>query len=111
LIEYKREGFEMFQMMYDTIHQEVAELIFKIQQADPSRRLKSVFSSLPQQFVHNEISGLSQPATQQQRTPAQQPGAESQPALVPVRKSGPKVGRNEPCPCGSGRKYKKCCGS
>jgi len=107
LIEYKREGFDMFQIMYDSIHQEVAELIFKIQPVDPSQKLKSVFSSLPQQFVHDEALGLSQSAPQ----PAQQPNAESQPsAPVPIQKSGPKIGRNEPCPCGSGKKYKKCCG-
>ncbi|MCX7765566.1 MAG: SEC-C metal-binding domain-containing protein, partial [Candidatus Sumerlaeia bacterium] len=31
--------------------------------------------------------------------------------IMPVRRQGPKIGRNEPCPCGSGKKYKKCCGS
>jgi len=110
LIEYKREGFEMFQIMYSTIHQEVAELIFKIQQAAPAQKLKSVFSSLPQQFVHDEAKGLSQSAPTQPLS-AQPPQSESQPAApVPIRKSGPKVGRNDPCPCGSGKKYKKCCG-
>jgi len=110
LIEYKREGFEMFQAMYISIHQEVAELVFRIRQAGPSHKLKSVFSSLPQQFVHNEISGLSQPSPQPQRAMPQQQDGEPPPAPAPIRKSGPKVGRNEPCPCGSGKKYKKCCG-
>jgi len=113
LIEYKREGFEMFEIMYNAIHQEVAELIFKIQQAAPAQKLKSIFSSLPQQFVHDEAKGLSSSAPSVPTPPlsAQQPQAESQPAApVPIRKSGPKVGRNHPCPCGSGKKYKKCCG-
>jgi len=110
LIEYKREGFEMFQVMYGSIHQEVAELIFKIQKAAPTQKIKSIFSSLPQQFVHDEAKGLSLSAPTQPMS-AQKPGAESQPAApVPIRKSGPKVGRNDPCPCGSGKKYKKCCG-
>jgi len=105
LIEYKREGFEMFQVMYGSIHQEVAELIFKIQQASPTQKRKSVFSSLPQQLVHDEAKSLSQ------AMPAQQQGGEPQSAApVPIQKSGPKVGRNDPCPCGSGKKYKKCCG-
>ena len=109
LIEYKREGFDMFQIMYSSIHQEVAELIFKIQQAGPSQKRKSIFNSLPQQLVHDEARGLSQSAPQHVLT--QQPQGESQPsAPVPIRKSGPKVGRNDPCPCGSGKKYKKCCG-
>ena len=111
LIEFKREGFEMFQAMYMSIHQEVAELIFKIQQAGPSQKLKSVFSSLPQQFVHNEVSGLSMPTQPSAAMGPQGNRGEPQPeAPVPIRKSGPKVGRNEPCPCGSGKKYKKCCG-
>ncbi len=111
LIEYKREGFEMFQAMYMSIHQEVAELIFKIQQAGPSQRFKSVFHSLPQQFVHNEAAGLAQSAAQQPSPMAPGPqSGEPPPAPAPIRKSGPKVGRNDPCPCGSGKKYKKCCG-
>ena len=106
-IEYKREGFDMFQIMYSSIHQEVAELIFKIQQAGPSEKRKSIFNSLPQQLVHDEARGLLQSAPQQ--VPTQQPQGESQPsAPVPIQKSGPKVGRNDPCPCGSGKKYKKC---
>jgi len=83
--------------------------VFKIQQAGPSQKRKSIFSSLPQQFVHDEAMGLLQSASQ--HIPTQQPQGESQPAApVPIRKSGPKVGRNDPCPCGSGKKYKKCCG-
>jgi preprotein translocase subunit SecA len=110
LIEYKREGFEMFQAMYGSIHQEVAELIFKIQQAPPAQKIRSIFSSLPQQLIHDEAKSLSQ-STPRQRARPQQPGAESQPAApAPIRNSGPKVGRNDPCPCGSGKKYKKCCG-
>ena len=120
IIEYKKEGFEMFRAMYDSIHQEVTEMIFKIQRAAPSQRLRGVFSSIPQQFVHDEISGLSgrqaQPLAPPEAGLAGQAGIphesekEIHPASVPVHKSGPKVGRNDPCPCGSGKKYKKCCG-
>src|SRR3989338_1904320 len=59
IIEYKREGFAMFQTMYDSIHQEVTEMIFKIQRVDPSARMRSVFGSVPQKLVHDEISSLS----------------------------------------------------
>jgi uncharacterized protein YecA (UPF0149 family) len=53
---------------------------------------------------------------QQQQAPvgAPPPGMEipqAQKVAAPIRNIGPKVGRNDPCPCGSGRKYKKCCGS
>jgi len=127
LIEYKREGFEMFQMMYDSINQEVAEMIFRIQpvsKTPTTKRPRGVFSSLPQQLVHNEISGLSDvarqnakhfgeasPNSQSEFGGRQHPPAEGDEATpTPYRKSGPKVGRNDPCPCGSGKKYKKCCG-
>jgi len=111
LIEYKKEGFQMFQMMYSSISQEVAETIFKIQPASPSHRLKGVFSSLPKNMIHNQTSGLADP--KQADTPAHQPGQSSpqeQASSQPVRNDLEKVGRNDPCPCGSGKKYKKCCG-
>jgi len=111
LIEYKREGFTMFEMMYGSIHQEVAELIFKIQPVTEESRLKGVFSSLPPSFVPDELSGLSSPPPPAAGGPQlAAPGQEAPPSSQPIRKSGPKVGRNEPCPCGSGKKYKKCCG-
>jgi len=111
LIEYKREGFEMFQSMYDSISQEVAEMIFKIQPADKQQRFRSVFGSLPQEFKHDEIGSLSETAANRLSQQMQSQSMPEQPrAPKPVQKSGPKVGRNDPCPCGSGKKYKKCCG-
>jgi len=117
IIEYKKEGFAMFEVMYTSVHQEVAELIFKIQPKQGTQQMKGVFSSLPQNLIHNETSGIAQAkaqAAQQQMMQAQADGAapmpEEAPKLQPVRKDGPKVGRNDPCPCGSGKKYKKCCG-
>lgn len=113
LIEYKREGFVMFQGMYDSIYFDVSQMVFKIKPAQNEKRLKSVFSSIPQRMVHDEISSLRDIARQspssapaQENRPAQQP---SSPA--PVRHAEDKVGRNDPCPCGSGKKYKKCCGA
>ncbi len=124
LLEYKKEGFEMFQMMYSSINQEVAELIFKIQPASSEqlqRQPRGVFSSLPQNLVHNEVSGMAAARQNAQAAGAMlgggsnassagQPGASDRSSPEPLRKSGPKVGRNDPCPCGSGKKYKKCCG-
>lgn len=113
LIEYKREGFQMFQLMYDSINLEVAEVIFKVQPASQERMVKGVFSSLPQQLIHNEFSSLAQgqnPALASRPSAAPTPARETAPAAQPYHKEGPKVGRNDPCPCGSGKKYKKCCG-
>ena len=109
LIEYKREGFEMFEMMYWSINQDIAEMVFRIKPVRNPEATRGVFSSLPQKLVHNEYSSLSASSA-----PAGDQGAPPQPekrsSPQPVHNQGPKVGRNDPCPCGSGQKYKKCCG-
>ena len=112
LIEYKREGFEMFHIMYDSIGFEVAETIFKIQPAKVSHPMRGVFSSLPQQMIHDSASGLANAASRY-RPEAVGAGIDQivppQPSSVGLGK-GQKIGRNDPCTCGSGKKYKKCCG-
>ena len=82
LVEYQGEAFDMFQSMTEGIKEEFARYIFHAQVVDVEERL-------PLRVV--ERSGGEEPAGTEQR-----------------RKD--KVGRNDPCPCGSGRKYKKCCG-
>ena len=117
LIEFKKEGFAMFEAMYSSIYQEVAELIFKLQPVERQVSMKGVFEDLPQHFEHDDIQGMGDVARNVGQPPdAPQTGSsalgprESQPKSVPVTNQGPKVGRNDPCPCGSGKKYKRCCG-
>jgi len=114
LLEYKKEGYEMFEMMYASINQEVSEMIFKIQPVEADGRMsrsRGVFNSLPQNLIHNEIS----PMAETRRSPENViPGqnverGESIPRKGPQR-TEEKIGRNAPCSCGSGKKYKKCCG-
>lgn len=111
LMEYKREGFSMFQTMYSSIGEEAAEIMFKVQPvAKESMEPKSVFGSLPQQMVHQESSGFNRAAAQAiSQEEGRAPVEEEKPK--PVQHDGPKVGRNDPCPCGSGKKYKKCHGA
>jgi len=89
LVEYKREGFEMFSDMITRIKSEAVERLFKIQlvKEDPIPQRRPV---MPQSIRLNR-------------------GESSAPK--PVQKSEKKVGRNDPCPCGSGKKHKKCCGA
>jgi len=106
LVEFKREGFDMFQMMYDSVHQEVAEIIFKIQPMEAPVPMKGVFSSLPQETIHNEISGLADTAASRaahmpppsMTEAGADPQQQAPPKPTPIRKDGPKIGRNEPCP-------------
>lgn len=89
LVEYKKEGFDIFVDMGERIKAEVVDRLFKIQIAKEE--------SLPDRFTLREI-----PKIQINR-------GDGEGASKPVTK-GKKVGRNEPCPCGSGKKYKKCHG-
>ncbi len=111
LVEYKKEGFAQFKVMYGSINDEVAGLIFKLEAVAPEGRPRSVFSAIPQQAVHQEFQGLPQAgqgpqeaALASQAMPVPQPPK----AMMP---GGDKVGRNDNCPCGSGKKYKKCHGA
>ncbi|WP_031514042.1 preprotein translocase subunit SecA [Desulfofalx alkaliphila] len=81
--EYKFEGYEMFQNMVDSIQEGVVRYIFRV-----------------------DVVKRPEPEQQQRKT-VENKYQEEAPAR-PVRRE-PKVGRNEPCPCGSGKKYKKCC--
>ncbi|MBI4309455.1 MAG: SEC-C domain-containing protein, partial [Candidatus Omnitrophica bacterium] len=111
LVEYKKEGFAMFKGMYAGINQDVASLMFKMEPPPEAARPRSVFSAIDQRAVHQEFAGL--PAGQPSPSPIPPerplPGLSAPPAAMPAS-GGAKVGRNDPCPCGSGKKYKKCCG-
>ena len=98
LIEYKNEAFNYFNLMVSGIEEEALEMIFKLQPAKPER-FRGVFSAR-QEMVHPQVA---LPVSRQEEPDVQ--------ASATAIKSGqPKVGRNDPCPCGSGKKYKKCCG-
>ncbi len=90
LVIYKKEGYEMFQGLIERIREQTLAILFKIQIARPEEL----------QHAHkprNENLILSHSDTAMAR--------------APIKRTEAKVGRNEPCPCGSGKKYKKCCGA
>jgi preprotein translocase subunit SecA len=89
LIVYKKEGYELFQDMIGRIQEETLGILYRIQIAEPER-----------------IDDLRQPRQQEMVFSG---GGESERKKPQTRSAG-KVGRNAPCPCGSGKKYKKCCG-
>lgn len=104
--EYKRESFEMFSQLLDRIKGEVIKILSRAQirseedvDAIEARRR----SQAPMQFQHDEVSAL-----EGADEPAQAEKNDS--AAEPFVREGRKVGRNEPCPCGSGKKYKQCHG-
>ncbi len=112
LVEYKREAFEAFQVMVDSIKEDALEFIFKVQPMDPAKVPQAPVAkkAAPLQFLHPEASpALSQFSSE---TMTQQEEAPLAPSISVSHQasSDDKVGRNEPCPCGSGKKYKKCHG-
>jgi preprotein translocase subunit SecA len=100
--EYKREAFEMFSAMLERIQHDVVSQLAQLQfQAQPVAEVHRPSAVL--HFEHAEVSALA-------GEEAEEAQAEEQAAHTPYVRQGRKVGRNEPCPCGSGKKYKHCHG-
>ncbi len=110
LVEYKGESYRMFESMMDAIESECAGLMFRAEiarQPQPRREVERVQAS------KSEASPLTQQAAAGQDVAAPERPAEAEAGGGrgrTVQRVEPKVGRNDPCPCGSGKKYKKCCG-
>ncbi len=104
--EYKREAFEMFSNMLDAIKHEVVEAVLKVQVQDPAQMETDYKSSTEGfQFKHDEFKGF---GGEEVDAPADKEPAAA--VAQPFVRHDRKVGRNEPCPCGSGKKYKHCHG-
>ncbi|MBI2440773.1 MAG: preprotein translocase subunit SecA [Lentisphaerae bacterium] len=102
LVEYKREAYTMFSSLMDTIKSEVVTRIFR--STTSLKGYERLMTTMPVRLVHDEVASLGGARQVAGREPAT--SGES----VTVRREGAKVGRNDPCPCGSGKKFKKCCG-
>lgn len=111
LVEYQHEAYNMFTSMIESIKDETVEFLFKIEAVREEAAPRGVFESLPQEFVHKEARALSggMPLDQDQQD-FQRGLSKKDAEVAQYTRQGSKVGRNEPCPCGSGKKYKKCCG-
>jgi preprotein translocase subunit SecA len=111
--EYKRDAFEMFGRMLDRLKYEVATVLAKVQvrtEQDVAAMEEQRRRARAMQFQHAEAPSVTAEApAQPQGAPAAAPAVGAQPAAPFVREDR-KVGRNEPCPCGSGLKYKQCHG-
>ena len=117
-----REAFDLFDAMVESIKQETAELLFRVQVVKEEMKPVPAAPSRAQ-FLHPEVSAMrdvmdtgvtGRPLPGEGGPPfvlgAAPPRAQKKEALT-VRRDAPKVGRNDPCPCGSGKKYKKCHGA
>jgi preprotein translocase subunit SecA len=135
LLEYKLEGFQIFDRMLADIRTALARKVFqvRIRAVEPRPRVRERLGdarhTMLGQFGESQLAGRANAPRERAVAPARQAGAgsrtavlsggrpasgelrEAQPQQQQVRRSYPKVGRNDPCPCGSGKKYKYCHGS
>jgi len=102
LIEYKKEGFNRFVNLLSRINEEALEFVFKARIGIEPPAVKGA----PQRIslIHDSADGMGFQGASHPEEP-EITGQKKKPVTV-----GKKIGRNDPCPCGSGKKYKKCCG-
>jgi len=109
--EYKREAFELFTQLLDDVKSEVISILSKVkvqsqsdvEKVDDQRRQQAENKDV--NYQHAQASAIDEAAGSSPEQPEQKPAAQT-----PYVRGGRKVGRNDPCPCGSGKKYKQCHG-
>ena len=102
LVEYKRESYYLYQAMEERIFTDTIRYLFNFQ--------VQVTASIEQQELERRRRQRRGRVAFTKANESAFAGGEEEQAK-PVRHQGPKIGRNDPCPCGSGKKYKRCCGS
>jgi preprotein translocase subunit SecA len=117
LIEYKAEAFKIFEELMVNIKTEICHNIFR--SASSLMAFENFLRNVPQETTHQPTSAFGGTTTGTSAAPARRGPSQGSDivseAAAAVEKAkpvrvGPKVGRNDPCPCGSGKKYKQCCG-
>jgi preprotein translocase subunit SecA len=101
-VEYKREGMRTFDQMWTSIGDRVTDLIFRMEQLDEN----FVGSTWKETAAIHEEAPTATSMSEQQQSAID--GSQGEQKIEPIRNKGERVGRNDPCPCGSGKKYKNC---
>ncbi len=112
LIEYKKEGYAMFQAMNVALEHEVVQFLFRVEIVDNSglerKRINTKMTESRPEFEIPKRHAENLNSMDQREMYTNSP--EGPAKVETIRRDQPKVGRNDPCPCGSGKKYKKCHG-
>ena len=113
--EYKRESFELFQELLFNIRRDVVRLLSRVQLEQPSQveeeeRRRRAEAEKRMQFSHAAAPTMDQGDEEPKTAPPLPPLPPARPQVETVVRNEAKVGRNEPCPCGSGKKFKQCHG-
>ncbi|MFO0817597.1 MAG: SEC-C metal-binding domain-containing protein [Pirellulales bacterium] len=103
-VEYKREGMKIFEQMWTAVDERTTDLIYRMENLDE----EFVGSTWVETSArHDSAPTPSSEIAQQQQAAID--NSQSEVKVEPIRNRGERVGRNDPCPCGSGKKYKQCC--
>jgi preprotein translocase subunit SecA len=117
--EYKRESFELFESMLQSIRNEVTRILMnvRVQSAEEAQQVEQQVEARAEQsfeqasYTHSEFSAAPDADPESVALAVQEaPASADDDKEAPFRRFGAKVGRNDPCPCGSGKKYKQCHG-
>ena len=98
VVQYRIEGFDMFDKMVNDIKHDVVKILLNINRVNNVERKQTI--KITSQGLEQAVNALKNSTPQESKEVSH----------IPVTNEGPKVGRNDPCPCGSGKKYKNCCG-
>ena len=107
LLEYKAEAFKIFEELMINVKTEICHNIFR--SASSMMAFEQFLRNAPRKTTHENSSAFGEQAPPADASNVVSEAARAMEKAKPVR-TGPKVGRNDPCPCGSGKKYKHCCG-
>ena len=102
-VEYKREGMKTFEQMWQSVGERITDLVYKMEQLDEQFVGATWTES---EAIHEDAPPPSEISEQQQ---AAIDGTQTDHKQEPIRNRQDRVGRNDPCPCGSGKKFKNCC--
>ena len=108
-VEYKREGMRTFDLMWKGIDERVTDIVYRIEQVEDDE-LRSTWKETA--AIHAEAPSAAAPVQDGSAsgTPDMPGDTRAAQSVEPIRNLGQKVSRNDPCPCGSGKKFKNCCG-
>ena len=111
LLEYKGEAYQMFVKMIDRINREVVSTLFRVFDVGGELEEQQLRRSEPRNYMttHSQVEVFKQTQSSASAAPAAATPAGSSGRTAPIVKAI-SIGRNDPCPCGSGKKYKQCCG-
>lgn len=110
LVEYRLQSADMFEDMIQQIQTDVVRTVYRAQVAAAPQRKSVAGESTGYQPRIAAVGGGQAKEGQEKSQPRQSPGSQAGKITRPEPVSVEKIGRNDPCPCGSGKKYKKCCG-